>query len=527
MPALWPHQTEALEALRNEFRSGKRRVVLCAPTGSGKTVVAAEMIRGALAQGGRVVFVADPADADRPDPGRSPRYFLRLREVAGGEHAQRGCAGSGRVLGDDLGPAGFGVFPGGHPGVSGDCGRGPHDRRCRPGVGRERRDPDGRADGDPVRPMKEFWDSVVSARTTRKLVGDGVLVPLEVWCLPGGGSVRVGVSSTGEWKTGEVSPGLSRWSGMWSGTADPVREGGPDPEDDRLLGLGQSRRGSAGPVQRGRIPVRAGLLCGPLRADREAKIEGLRKGDLHGLISVDALAKGFDVVDIECVVVARRSGGVWRRTSRCSAGGCGRLREEALHRSRPLRELLPAGGRLPRPSSNTGLTAWTAGRRRMASGRRIGSAPDAGSSTWPAPGPASGAGRNSRPAPVEEVGGSLRKFDGAEAGTAVMGLAVGAVRAGGVLLCVHGDLPEASGGPWPSRLTRRARRPSGPGDDEEMTGRWLSENWGGSMENVRRTHETLLGSRAMDPDLIPGALEEMSFMGRAFARRAARAEGRA
>ncbi len=55
---LRPYQTAALDALRSEFRQGARAVLLVSPTGSGKTTVAAEMIRSAVARGNRVLFVA-------------------------------------------------------------------------------------------------------------------------------------------------------------------------------------------------------------------------------------------------------------------------------------------------------------------------------------------------------------------------------------------------------------------------------------------------------------------------------------
>lgn len=52
---LRPYQLMALERL---YGCGKRRVMLCAPTGSGKTVLAAQLIRDAIAKGKRVLFLA-------------------------------------------------------------------------------------------------------------------------------------------------------------------------------------------------------------------------------------------------------------------------------------------------------------------------------------------------------------------------------------------------------------------------------------------------------------------------------------
>ena len=56
---LWPFQEAAIEMLRAVLRSGKRRVILCAPTGSGKTEMSIHLIQAAQAMGSRVTFVVD------------------------------------------------------------------------------------------------------------------------------------------------------------------------------------------------------------------------------------------------------------------------------------------------------------------------------------------------------------------------------------------------------------------------------------------------------------------------------------
>jgi DNA repair protein RadD len=51
------YQVEALNSLRAEMSSGKRRLVLVAPTGSGKTAIACAMISGALSRNLRSLFL--------------------------------------------------------------------------------------------------------------------------------------------------------------------------------------------------------------------------------------------------------------------------------------------------------------------------------------------------------------------------------------------------------------------------------------------------------------------------------------
>lgn len=57
-PVLRPYQADGIEAVREVIRAGARRVLICAPVGSGKTVVAASIIRSAFDLGTRTLFLA-------------------------------------------------------------------------------------------------------------------------------------------------------------------------------------------------------------------------------------------------------------------------------------------------------------------------------------------------------------------------------------------------------------------------------------------------------------------------------------
>src|SRR5258706_16333960 len=56
---LWDHQAKALDALRQSIAQGVRRIVMQAPTGAGKTRVAAEIVEGAIRKGNRMAFVVN------------------------------------------------------------------------------------------------------------------------------------------------------------------------------------------------------------------------------------------------------------------------------------------------------------------------------------------------------------------------------------------------------------------------------------------------------------------------------------
>ena len=54
---LYPHQQEALDQLRQSIMAGKSRPLLQAPTGAGKTVLAAHIVTGIRRRMKRVCFV--------------------------------------------------------------------------------------------------------------------------------------------------------------------------------------------------------------------------------------------------------------------------------------------------------------------------------------------------------------------------------------------------------------------------------------------------------------------------------------
>jgi DNA repair protein RadD len=56
MKTLYPHQQIAIEMLRESLNSGKRRPMIQAPTGFGKTVLASAIVQGALAKRRRLIF---------------------------------------------------------------------------------------------------------------------------------------------------------------------------------------------------------------------------------------------------------------------------------------------------------------------------------------------------------------------------------------------------------------------------------------------------------------------------------------
>ena len=79
---LHDHQARALDALRASLLAGKRRPMVQAPTGAGKTVLAAAIVDGALKKGKRVLFTVPFLNLDRPDGRRVLASRASTRSVS-------------------------------------------------------------------------------------------------------------------------------------------------------------------------------------------------------------------------------------------------------------------------------------------------------------------------------------------------------------------------------------------------------------------------------------------------------------
>ena len=291
------YQRDAVDALRDGHRAGHRRQILCAPTGAGKTVCAGAVIQEAVAKGSRVKFIADRiALIDQTS--------MRLTE-AGIEHGMlQGENSFGRwqkVLvcsAQTLERRGFvedtDLF------IVDEA----HTRRKKI-IGMLE------AAGKPVIGLTatpftdglgKFYSNIVNARTTDDLITDGWLSPLRVFAATEINMDGAATNSMGEW-------------------ADRVVESRALPIVGDIVSewVAHTNRIFGGPVKTLLFTPTIAFgdeMCKQFQAAGynfeqvthvagKANIPRFRAGDLHGLVSCEALAKGFDVPDVLCVISAR------------------------------------------------------------------------------------------------------------------------------------------------------------------------------------------------------------------------------
>lgn len=75
---LRPYQVETKDEIRRLFSLGKKRVIMCKPTGSGKTVTFADMAREAVKNGYIVMVVVDRSELLKQAESKLISYGLSL-----------------------------------------------------------------------------------------------------------------------------------------------------------------------------------------------------------------------------------------------------------------------------------------------------------------------------------------------------------------------------------------------------------------------------------------------------------------
>jgi len=291
------YQRDAVDALRAGHRAGHRRQILCAPTGAGKTVCAGAIIQEALAKNSRVKFIADRiALIDQTS--------LRLHEAGIDHGLLQGDRSYGRfsqVLvcsAQTLERRGFvedtDLF------IVDEA----HTRRKKI-IGMLE------AAGKPVIGLTatpftdglgKFYTNIVNARTTDDLITDGWLAPLRVFAAKEINMDGAETNSMGEWSDRVVEsralPIVGDIVSEWVAHTHRIF-GGPV---KTLLFTPTIAFGDEICKQF----VAAGYRFEQVtHVKGKANIPKFRAGELDGLVSCEALAKGFDVPDVLCVISAR------------------------------------------------------------------------------------------------------------------------------------------------------------------------------------------------------------------------------
>ena len=298
------YQERAVEELREGIRRGLRRQLLCSPTGSGKTFIAAWMAREAAQRGYRVAFVVDRiALADQT----SQRFseFGIDHGVLQGDNTRNRDAPVMVCSAQTLEKRGF--FPDLDLLFVDEC----HAQRKATTEYLMRAEKNGFiAVGLTATPftrgLGKTWQRCVTTRPTNRLIEDGWIVRPKVYrgAEP---DMRGARTSAGEWTKSAVEERgvviLGDIVENWIAKSE-IEFGGPA---KTLVFSATVAHGEAvcEEFAQSGYDFRQISYRDANDARRQRLIEMYERGDITGLVSCEALAKGFDVPDTRILISAR------------------------------------------------------------------------------------------------------------------------------------------------------------------------------------------------------------------------------
>ncbi len=298
-PTLRPFQAKTHEAIRQAAREGHRRILVCAPTGAGKTVQAMNTIRETLGKGNRAMFLADRKtliaqtsnvardlglgrhgiiQADNPMLDLSLPFQIASCQTLN----RRGWPDSDVLIIDEA----HTMYKTWRDRIL--------DEDCRsfvigltatpfsPGLGR-------------------YFTKLINAATMAELTESGTLVPMRIFSCRRPDMSEAGAKPGGEWSDEAAAKAemaiigdvLTEWQRIASDRKTIIF--GPTVAYSNELA---KRFNDAG--------ITAAVFCNETPDDERARLTtDFAHGYIQVLISVDALAKGFDQKDVGCVCDCR------------------------------------------------------------------------------------------------------------------------------------------------------------------------------------------------------------------------------
>ncbi|TXL67272.1 DEAD/DEAH box helicase [Zeimonas arvi] len=293
-----PFQAAAHEKLRQGARDGHRCQLVMAPTGAGKTYLGLRVIHEALRRGKRAVFVCDRTTLIDQTSAAADRYGLSAHGVIQANHWRYSPdmpfqIASAQTLARRTWPeADVVVIDEVHTQLAAWTEHIPH---CRAAVIGLSATPFSKGLG-------RLFTRIVNAVTMAELTESGVLVPMRVFSC-----TRPDMAGA-ETANGEWTEKAAEQRGMEI-IGDVVTEWVRFGEGRKTIIFGATiAHCEALCRQFNDAGVMAGVFTAETTpAEREQLLSEYRKPDslLRVLISVEALAKGFDVQDVGCVVDCR------------------------------------------------------------------------------------------------------------------------------------------------------------------------------------------------------------------------------
>jgi len=295
---LYDYQAQAVKDLRDNIAKGVRKQVLCAPTGSGKTVMAAYLLKAAHAKGSRAYFLCDRVALINQTSAVLDDYGIPHGVIQAKHWRNRPDeliqVASQQTLERRGWPVGVDLM------VVDEC------HTMRDQTTKQIAKTDAVVLGLTATPftqgMGTVYQDVVSVTTTNRLIEQGRLAPFTIFA-PAPIDMDGAEIKNGEWTHEAAEERAMRVVG------DVVENYLKFASGRKFIAFGAT---IAHCEQMQRELMNAGVRCELYTShtsdtERETILDEYRKPNskIRGLISVAALAKGFDVPDVSCLIIAR------------------------------------------------------------------------------------------------------------------------------------------------------------------------------------------------------------------------------
>lgn len=298
-PVLREFQGRAHEQLREGVRQRRRKQLLVAPTGSGKTVIGLNVIRETLAKGRRGLFVCDRTALINQTSARADEYGLTKHGIIQANHWRRNNALPFQIASIQTIQA-RGYWPEADVVVIDEA----HTvySAVEEFLGQTSAVVVGLTATPCTKGLGKLYDGVINAATMDELTQLGILVPMQIHncVMP---DMKGAQTTGGEWTAKAASERELKIVG------DVLGEWQKFAPDRKTIAFGPdiayctelANRFNAAGIGAATYTSETG------DTEREELLREFSKPnpDIRVLISVEALAKGFDVQDIGCVIDAR------------------------------------------------------------------------------------------------------------------------------------------------------------------------------------------------------------------------------
>jgi superfamily II DNA or RNA helicase len=318
-----PHQTRTLDAIRESYFRGKRRILVVGPTGSGKMFVAAKILESSMAKGKYACFIADQRELVQQCRKELESQGVSCTTIMRGE--DENVASRVRVISKDtlwsrafkrkteeIPRADVVIMDEAHRSLS-KTWRGIANHYANAVLIGFTATPirtDGRGFGD-------FYDDLIVMATYKELQSQGFLVPIKLFA-PTRPNLKGIKTSAGDYAKGQLESRMNRDALVgdivkdWKKRADGIATVAFASGINHSIHIRNEFR---------RIGLRAEHIAGTTELTERADIlAAVADGRVDMLCNYGVVTTGVDLPILKCAIVARptKSFGLWRQM-------CGRI----------------------------------------------------------------------------------------------------------------------------------------------------------------------------------------------------------